>query len=239
MCAERAVTHDLDPGESSGLTSLLDARADARLETLEALLGAIVRDGRLRDYLRRARTDENLVRIADKGAPEAHPNGFSCVSIASTQTRWRLRLHLWTCPVRQADIHTHRWNFASRLLAGSLRTKSYRADSGAGEHVQFACSRNAAREYVFERVGPCRVLQVEERTYREGDAYGQQWQALHTVDTGELPAATVVLQGSDVADWSTVITRDDAKSSSGMPVVPLTTDQIREVIDIALAGLPG
>ena len=225
-------------GLDSGLGRLLDARADARLETLEALLETIVNGGELREYLVRARTGDDLARIAQHGTSEAHPNGFSCVSVAFREGRWRLRLHLWTRPGTEADIHSHRWNFASRLLAGSLRTRSYRTHLEPGDHVQFACGRNAASGYVFRRVGPCQVLQTGERTYRAGDTYGQDWRSLHTVDPTALPAATVVLQGSDVAEESTVITRADEKSSSELPVMPLTADQIRHVIDLALDGLP-
>lgn len=238
MCAEPALAHGLESERSSGLRHLLDACADERLETLEALLATIVSQGQLRDYLLGVRTDDNLVRIAEQGGPEAHPNGFSCVSVAFSPARWRLRLHVWRRPASQADIHSHRWNFASRLLAGSLRTRNYRAHPEPGDHVQFTCRRTAGQGYVFQRVGPCSVCQIEERTYRAGDAYGQRWQALHTVDTAALPAVTIVLQGSDIADRSTVITRGDSKSSVAVPVVPLTVDQIRDVIDLALGGLP-
>jgi len=50
---------------------------------------------------------------------------------------------------------------------------------------------------------------------------------------------TVVLQGKDLADESTVITQGGVKSSSEVPITPLTVEQIRQVIDLALAGLPG
>jgi hypothetical protein len=235
MCADTALEDDL----ASGLGGFLDACHDGRLETLEALLDTIVSGGQLRDYLVSSRTRDGLARIARHGAPEAHPNGFSCVAVAFRPSRWRLRLHLWTRPAKQADIHSHRWNFASRLLAGSLSTRSYRAHPEPGDHLQFACGRSAAHGYTFRCMGSCRVSQTGERTYRAGDAYGQDWRGLHTVDPAALPAMTVVLQGKDLADESTVVTRGDVKSSSEVPIMPLTVEQIRQVIDLALAGLPG
>jgi hypothetical protein len=57
-----------------------------------------------------------------------HPNGFTKVLLSSSPTAGSIRLHHWTEPSEDDDIHSHRWPFSSRILRGRFREAVYRVD---------------------------------------------------------------------------------------------------------------
>lgn len=222
----------------SELERLLDASVDWRPETLSSSLLAIVEQGHLRDHLLRARDGDALIRLTALGASEIHPNGFLKVLVAQRPDRWVLRIHVWTRACSEMHVHSHRWNFASHVLTGSMHARGYGiASPSQGDRTRFHCQRTDER-YVFHRLGRCVIQQIDEQEHAAGDWYEQPFEALHAIETaGRGPVVTVVLQGADLAEHSTVITPGDAEPALERAVDRLTADQVRQVVDMALRGL--
>jgi hypothetical protein len=232
-----AALNDIAGG--SDLVRYLDANLDAQPATLLSTLDAIVDEGYLLAYLIRARHSDELARLARLGEPEAHPNGFAKVCIASRPGEWILRLHTWSHGGGDADIHSHRWDFASRILVGALRARSYSVASRFGSYVQLICRRNSQGGYAFQTVGSCSIIQTAERVYFQYESYLQHYDDLHSVATvGAAPLVTVVLQGPFRSDHSTVVVDDRSAQPVARAIVPLTIAQIHELLLVAAKALP-
>jgi hypothetical protein len=219
----------------SELNQILDRHLGRQQPGLLRAIDEIVSGGHLRRQI--ASTLQ-----ADGHLPESaaylHPNGFVKLRVASRPGSWSVRLHLWREPESESQIHSHRWDFASRVLKGSLRTRTYQASLVPGDHVQFTCERTPDDEYSFQPVEPCDVTLQQTRVHTPNQSYLQPYSLLHTVETASaLPVATVIVQGRNRAKWSTVITTEEAPPKQ-LPVLPLEAADINAVLTYFLDLLP-
>jgi hypothetical protein len=211
------------------LTEYLDGAIGQDTTILLPAVNKIVEAGYLQDHLTRILASPALINDLEA---EAHPNGFSKIRLATHHGKWVLRLHVWHRPDSQAQIHSHRWNFASRILSGSLTTRTYRISSDSGPRKRWLCHRQPPRGYVFRAAGDCEVELIAERVCPRHVSYLQPFEHLHTLATDVgLPVATVVLQGPDIARDSTVITEPgQQRMPAELPVAPLRSSQILSLI---------
>jgi hypothetical protein len=164
-----------------------------------------------------------------------HPNGFIKICVAMKPGEWTTRLHFWNQPEEESDIHSHRWDFASRILIGSLRARTYEVSSEAAGQTSFYCRRTPKDGYVFDDAGPCATRIQHEDSYRQGMSYFQDHRLLHTVETvGPTPIITAVVQGADVVDHSVVVTSKGEEPPKQLPLLPLEAVQIRPLLEQAL-----
>jgi len=92
------------------------------------------------------------------------------------------RLHLWSPDIKIPGleyIHTHRWDFVSRVIAGKLTNVHY-ADHPHpdGEFVKEAITPDGVVIGFPER---CRLERYARRTHNAGDQYYEQAEVVHTV----------------------------------------------------------
>jgi hypothetical protein len=147
-----------------------------------------------------------------------HPNGFAkFVLHDSPDLPVRLRLHVWTGDSSQRikqdeqNIHGHRWNFASAVIAGQhLRVDEFvRVETGGApylsyryrpQHRTLTSGDDGAELPVdtteLEADGSARLEQSVGYSLAAGDSYSCDISKLHTVRTsGTDLIATLVVQG--------------------------------------------
>ena len=224
--------------EAETLAGLLDVEVTTKPSSLLTALGEAVYSGLVRALLSRLLDASH--RDAVSVAGYVHPNGFSKIRLATRPGTWTLRLHIWNQPGAEAQIHSHQWNFASMLLAGTMKTRIYDAiDDPVGTHVRWRCWRTKANHYKFEPTSPCALSLERELDYQGGDAYEQDHRLLHTLETVPRPTlATLVLQSHDVSGWSVVVTERGERLPHELPVQQLGRAQIEEALTLARALLP-
>jgi hypothetical protein len=216
------------------LVQFLDRGLDGRDLTLLKAVDDIVDAGYLRDHV------VGMLRDGVSGslggaAAYLHPNGFVKIRVATRPGEWSVRLHLWNQSEEESHAHSHRWDFASRLLIGSLSTKKYEITSGAGGYTTFFCRRTQEDGYLLEDRGPCTIYLCDAQTHHRGKSYFQDHQFLHTVATATVPPiVTAVVQGSDVADYSVVVAKAGDEPPKQLPVLRLEPSQTASLLEQAL-----
>jgi hypothetical protein len=165
-----------------------------------------------------------------------HANGFAKFALyGPAGSGFRLRLHVWTGEDTQQrlqddqNVHGHRWNFGSAVIAGPgldiaefaasepggelYRSYNYRSGPAADSHRGAELSVEGDE---LEPVGWARLRRS--LTYRQG-TYGTSSchvDTLHTVRTlpGE-PTATLVVQGPTLRPHAPVYRRPDQPPQAG------------------------
>lgn len=143
-----------------------------------------------------------------------HDNGYDkIVLFQDNVTRMKMRLHLWhpllipnTMRPRQ-NVHNHRWDFSSVVLAGHVDHLAYQfsLDSEEGEeffHYRYY-ARGSKEHYDVEERGKTRLICTETRRFSQGELYSVENDLLHRVDIPDnLTVATLVITHENVG-WVT------------------------------------
>ncbi len=231
-----AVDQDLD---LAALTQRLGRLVTPQMGSLLPALSHAIDGGHAHAHILR------LLEIAKSGSIPVtgyfHPNGFLKLRLASQPGRWTLRLHIWNHRGAEAQVHSHQWNFASRLLSGGMRTRIYAAPPDPdGEWMRLACRRTKAHGYEFRPIGRCSLIRQRETEFRHGDSYLQDHRWLHTLETsGAISLVTIVLQGHDVTRWSDVVAKGGEAQPRKVPVRALERAEIEEALSRASTLLSG
>jgi hypothetical protein len=148
-------------------------------------------------------------RVEDRPVAYRHPNGFTKIRLASLEDcSWAIRLHIWAEQASDYDIHSHRWNFASRVLAGSLTEETYALTGDSGRYSMYRCAPSVGGRYSLDFLHGCDVRLDSTHTYNAGSSYERDSKALHMAFTmPSSPAVTLFIQDSEQADFTTVISR--------------------------------
>lgn len=159
-----------------------------------------------------------------------HPNGFiKFVLSEEPDLPFRLRLHVWS-PGREQrrrqdeqNVHGHRWNFASAIVAGSrLQVDEYMpCDTGGTIYRSYeyrpadAAAASTGAEYAASDAdlvpaGEARLEHSVRYTLSAGDSYSCATDRLHTVRSRWADiTATLVVQGPSVLAHAPVFRRPD------------------------------
>lgn len=154
-----------------------------------------------------------------------HANGFAKLVLHRTDG-YALRLHVWPNDGRpqtgDSEPHSHRWDFASAVLAGGLTIVEY-AEDPAGMHFR-KCSYDGHR--VVEE-GPVRLKQATVYPVLPGLRYTTERSVIHKVHPvpGEL-VATLLVQGPHRSDTTAVYRLDDGVP----PARPIGEDRVRALL---------
>jgi hypothetical protein len=165
-----------------------------------------------------------------------HPNGFTKIRLVTLpESGWVVRLHVWDQMSSDRDIHCHKWNFASRILIGSLNEKIYRVvDEPAGQWSKFRCSSERG-SYSFDHQGRCRVELTDALSYGQGDSYHREAPIFHIAGAGQDSlAVTLFIQGPEQRSTTTVIRRSEAEERSRIIARMYQGQQLTELIQRVL-----
>jgi hypothetical protein len=191
------------------LTEVLRKYAEQGSQALLPAADEIVQHGHLSEYLHDlldsgAATTSNSLPVAYR-----HPNGFIKLRLASlAEFGWALRLHIWAEGSSDYDIHSHRWDFASRVLSGSLTEDIYRLIANDGNYARYECSPSVEGCYTLNFQGECDVELVSQTEYRQGASYERDSETLHLAYTSPTSGAvTLFIQGAERRRSTNVIRR--------------------------------
>jgi hypothetical protein len=139
-----------------------------------------------------------------------HRNGFVRLVLGhGDDCAPKLRLHVWTGSRGRCQIHSHSWNFASKVLRGVLQAKEFRvARATTGTHgvsVVPNKSSSLAGNQAYIEDSPVFVRTVGNRRYHPGEVYALQAGAYHTVQALEASSVTLVIQGRHLRSDSKVL----------------------------------
>ncbi|UOQ76530.1 hypothetical protein MUN84_18630 [Hymenobacter sp. 5516J-16] len=170
-----------------------------------ALLGSIIGELRQPDTLRLLLAQLLCDEAALAGVQERsyyHHNGFRKLVLLQNQA-FKLRLHLWEANSERhhENIHDHRWNFASCLLAGRFQTVVWEEDA-AGPETRLNCTYTPAQAdgcYGVHEHGQVRLRQRATHVLQAGDQYYMPASTLHQVtDPGQGETITLMLTATPV-----------------------------------------
>ncbi len=169
-----------------------------------------------------------------------HPNGFAKL-ILHPGPAVRIRLHVWPAAtgarLGESNPHSHRWEFASTVLAGGgLDMVEYAETSTGGTpYVRYRYGADPADRAALRRDGPARLVPVRTPVARPGAVYSCDTTVVHTVTpVGTALTATLVLQGPQRTP-STVVYRDPALGDD-QPNLPLTSTEAHDLITAVLTA---
>lgn len=182
----RLLAQDGRTGSSISLVSIIEALSQP--QTLCALLEQLL-------------LNEKALEEVQRNS-YYHKNGFRKLVLLKNAD-FKLRLHLWEANNEkpQENIHDHRWNFASRLLAGSFQTTIWEEDA-AGPETRRNCRYTPAQEantYGVSEDGQVKLRRKATLTLRAGDLYYMPASTLHQVtDPGKGETVTLMLTAAPV-----------------------------------------
>lgn len=156
----------------------------------------------------------------------SHPLGFDKLTLIATPS-YQLKLHIWWPNTRnrtREDIHDHRFNFASVILAGSLKTETFLLDESGIPMFKFTEHKDARNgSYLFDDAGMTGVRHREINILGTGSAYFMNFEVLHRVSVNEHElVATLFLKLPPVRHKTTVLMSHP---------MPIRRDYSRRAID--------
>jgi hypothetical protein len=219
------------------------ARADPRPADLERALRAVVAapspclrwlDGLRRDVAA-------IAGIADRSY--WHPNGFAKL-ILHPGPELRIRLHVWPAVdaaatgvrLGESNPHSHRWEFASTVLAGGGLDMIEYAETGTEglPYNRFRYGADPADRAALVSDGLVRLRVVGRPTARPGQVYSCDTAVVHTVTpVGTGLTATLVFQGPQRTS-STVVYRE-LELGDDQPNRPLSPAEAVHLIGAVLS----
>jgi len=188
-----------------------------------------------------------------------HPNGFAkFVLYDGTALPFRLRLHVWPgnawqrASQEEQNIHGHRWNFGSAVIAGSgLRVDEYVVTESGGEPHTSYRYRPSARahgrtediapelpsdERELKAVGTALLTRCRDYLLTSGDSYTCGIETLHTVKSMNAGlTATLVAQGPALMQAAQVFRRPDQPYQS--PAIPIGKAEVARILSATMRAI--
>ncbi len=195
-------------------------------------------DFALVDCLRRAAAPEFLrpllARSADGDVPDRayrHPNGFLKIVLMADR-EFQLRLHVWRpapeYPAPAENVHNHRWDFASAVLAGGYRFQEYVPDERGGRFHGFRYGgHRGTSSYALTPAGDARLKCVFDADLSPGSSYLLTSDVLHrVVGPADRTTVSLILQGPHKHAPVEVYAQEELKSGDELTLDPLPPDQV-------------
>lgn len=197
------------------LNEVLRKYAEQGSSALRPAVDEIVQHGYLAEYLHDLLQGPEYICSDQSLVAYRHPNGFTKIRLAAlTDNGWAIRLHVWGKKSADENIHSHRWNFASRILIGSLIEETYETTE-SGKYAKYYCAPSVEGRYSLDFQHECGVRQVRRDVYQLGASYVRDAKNLHMARTDSTsPAVTLFVQGCEQASFTTVVRGPKSDASS-------------------------
>ncbi len=220
-------------GESLEREVAMRMKKDDSLESVTSILGLFVDDAvvSLIDAILAPQFEAQLVHLASRSYE--HTFGFSKLVLMEKPGAYKVRLHAWPQGGRESDIHDHRWNFGSRVLRGGYRFEEYVIRPGEGWHCYRYRPTAGAAHFGLEGLGTCDVACVRRGHVLPDAGYSLGVGTAHRVWTHSAePTVSLVIQGRDLQQSTTVLTREprSAQQFTQVPVERLDPARYRQLL---------
>lgn len=187
-------------------------RALAAPTVLKSILGKIIED------------EEQLTDIAARSYYHAN-NFLKLVLMTGNVHPWKLRLHVWhpqpdvTAEITE-DVHSHRWDFTTALLAGEYCAREFRVGDVGDEYHHLKYHPVGADEsFSLEPQGMSKLLNVFEAVLPARTIYHINHEILHSISrSGGGAAASLVLQQPAVTEYTNVYRRSALETEEKVEV---------------------
>lgn len=200
VAADRTAGHSFPREVAEALRGSGSGPGLGRLEAVAGQIRAARRE--LAAWLRDLVADQAAVAEIAKRS-YWHPNGFAKIILhTSVDPEFRIRLHVWPrseTPSRgESNPHSHRWEFASYVLAGTgmHMVEFAEAAEGGKPYRRYRYGVDPANPAALLSDGEVRLKRCGVPHVQKGDIYACDTSVVHTVrpiDAGL--TATVVVQG--------------------------------------------
>jgi hypothetical protein len=212
-------------------------RADES-RVLPSIVGALSSDEGLAQLLGLLLTDEAALAAIQRHS-YYHHNGFRKLVLLQNAS-FKLRLHLWEARREQhhENIHDHRWNFASCLLAGSFQTVIWE-EASDGPATRLDCTYTPGGEdgaYGVRENGLVQLRPQATHTLRAGDLYYLPASTLHQVtDPGQGHTRSLMLTAAPLLA-SCKLYAERAIPDQDKANVPFSQAAIRQELEALLSA---
>jgi hypothetical protein len=220
------------------LSEVLRKYAEQSPQELVPAVDEIWQHGYISEYLHSFGHGRTPRYVDESPVAYRHPNGFTKIRLASlSDYGWAVRLHVWDRKSSDCDIHSHRWNFASRILAGTLTEETYELAIGTGEYAAYHCAPSVAGRYSLEFRQNCDVRLINRDQYGRGASYHRDAETLHMAYISSASqGVTLFIQGSERASSTRVIRRSTSNTEKNLvyPKLNITelTELFQEIVSI-------
>ncbi|WP_370966381.1 hypothetical protein [Amycolatopsis sp. cg9] len=165
-----------------------------------------------------------------------HPNGFAKLVLhTSVDPEFKVRMHVWPtseAPRRgETNPHSHRWEFASTLIAGQglLMSEYLEVTEGGELFTRHLYGTNPADPALLVADGTTRLVDATSPELSRGGVYVCGTDIVHTAEPlGERLTATVVVQGPHRTSTTTVF-RPPGETGD-QPNRPLSPEDFRQLV---------
>ncbi|MEV6622513.1 hypothetical protein AB0M83_40425 [Amycolatopsis sp. NPDC051106] len=198
--------------------------------------------GEFAEWLRDLAADTSAVAEIAKRS-YWHPNGFAKIVLhTGVEPEFRVRLHVWpeseTVSRGESNPHSHRWEFASHVLAGTgMHMVDFAETAEGGKSFRrFRYGADPANPAALVADGEVRLKRRAVPHVQGGDVYTCDTSVVHTVrpiDAGL--TATVVVQGP--RRTPTTVVYCEPGESDDQPNFDLTEADFDELATAVLATL--
>jgi len=173
-----------------------------------------------------------------------HRNGFVKLRLNSSDA-FALRLHVWTGDATvqpEGNVHDHRWSFASHMVCGHFRVKTYAMhDVGAHELYCYRYRRHPVEDtYRFEDAGRQRFVLTGDQIMQAGSTYYMEASVFHQLFfPPRVTTATLVATLPRSRDWCYSCSEQAREPDVAHEMEHLTPAQVREYAAYALRAVDG
>jgi hypothetical protein len=154
-----------------------------------------------------ALTEGNLRRVASMSY--RHDNGFVKILLGDQPDGSAWRLHVWEGMSGPSNIHSHRWDFTSRVLVGSLFVEEFDATVGSDLLAYEFESHEHGRGYSLRKVGAASVQRLRFAEQSAGELSGLSFRELHRVTPACRFVSTFVRTAPSVSRTTKVYSIDN------------------------------
>ena len=177
------------------------------------------------EFLRELLQGDNLIALLDEFLDETrqqphdsnlsyfHDNGFDKIVLFNDPvTLMKMRLHIWhptelDQPRRRQNVHNHRWDYSSAILAGTVQHLTYEFSGGGEDGEEFNhyryFARGAKEHYEVEALGKAKLKLVKVDPMSHGTVYSIRNEVLHRIDIpDDAYTATIIITHENVG-WVT------------------------------------
>jgi len=228
----------------SHLDAVMESGRDRRFQDSESVVRSLAAPKELRSLIGRITSDENvLTEIAANSYYHAN-NFFKIVLLAGEKRPWKLRLHMWH-PTPNAtgtiteDVHSHRWDFTTALLAGEYFAQEFRIGPGPEYHHVKYWPIGRGNTFTLEAQGKEQLTTVFEAILPAGTIYHIDHQVLHRISrSADKTVASLVLQQPAVTEFTNVYrTSPTGEATTEVEVQRPSIAQLREELTHLLTWL--
>jgi len=141
-----------------------------------------------------------------------HPNGFLTVRLSEETDGSSVRLHAWDRIHPDCDIHQHRQDFTSTVIAGVMAEEIWEYDEDpAGDHeaMMVNCWAGEDSEYHVDvmSVARCQPRLMRTEEHKAGETYERDARLFHRIIPVNVPLVTLVRFGPAYQQIHTMIRR--------------------------------